>query len=407
MAAGRRAGELEERQDRAGRRALVAVVEVVDVGLVEVHGLLDEPQAERARVEVDVARSVAGDRRDVVQAFECHVRATVARRDPDPFPRPSPLAAVAALWEGRAMTSHHSASRVPARPRRPPDLRRGPRRRRSREPRARAARHARLHVRADRPSAGRVSVTGPTTIAENGDIAGFYTDAAGRSHGFVRDATTGAFTDVDVPGARDTYVLGLNAHGARLGDLHRRGGRAARLRARRGRLSDDRRAGRRQHVAGDVGVRHRPGHRGRHDPRRRHGGRRVGDAAGASHGFLLRPGQPRVDLDAPGASTAMDPIFQTEGGTGAIRSNARGDVVGYFIRAEARRRWRRSTPAPTACATGSGSRCCRRARSRRRRSRSTRRATSAASRSASTASPATAGSGRTARTSASIRRRCC
>ncbi len=28
----------------------------------------------------------------------------------------------------------------------------------------------------------------------------------------------------------------------------------------------------------------------------------------------------------------MDPVFQTEGGTGAIRSNARGDVVGYFIR---------------------------------------------------------------------------
>src|SRR5436189_2767134 len=66
-------------------------------------------------------------------------------------------------------------------------------------------------VRIDHPRAD--SVTGPTTINENGDVAGFYTDAAGRSHGFVRDATTRAFTDIDVPGARDTYVLGLNAHG--------------------------------------------------------------------------------------------------------------------------------------------------------------------------------------------------
>ena len=70
--AARGARELEERQDRAGRAALVAVVQVVDVGLVEVDGLLDQPQAEHARVEVDVARRVRGDRGDVVQAFECH-----------------------------------------------------------------------------------------------------------------------------------------------------------------------------------------------------------------------------------------------------------------------------------------------------------------------------------------------
>ena len=62
---------------------LVAVVEVVDVGLVEVHGLLDQPQPEHARVEVDVARRVGGDRRDVVQALECHaVNGSGARRGP-------------------------------------------------------------------------------------------------------------------------------------------------------------------------------------------------------------------------------------------------------------------------------------------------------------------------------------
>jgi hypothetical protein len=66
------AGELEEGQDRAGRAALVAEVQVVDVGLVEVDRLLDEAQPEQARVEVDVAWSVAGDGGDVVQALECH-----------------------------------------------------------------------------------------------------------------------------------------------------------------------------------------------------------------------------------------------------------------------------------------------------------------------------------------------
>jgi hypothetical protein len=55
-----------------------------------------------------------------------------------------------------------------------------------------------------------------------------------------------------------------------------------------------------------------------------------GTAAGASHGFLLRADGTRTDLDAPGASTATDPIFQIEGGTSAIRANLRGDVVGSY-----------------------------------------------------------------------------
>ena len=49
-----------------GVAALVAEVQVVDVGLIEVDRLLDQAQAEHARVEVDVARGVRGDRRDVV-----------------------------------------------------------------------------------------------------------------------------------------------------------------------------------------------------------------------------------------------------------------------------------------------------------------------------------------------------
>jgi hypothetical protein len=66
--------------------------------------------------------------------------------------------------------------------------------------------------RIDDPKAG--STTSVTTIAENGDMVGLYTDAAGRNHGFVRSAAGGTFSDVDYPGARDTYVAGLNVHGA-------------------------------------------------------------------------------------------------------------------------------------------------------------------------------------------------
>jgi hypothetical protein len=72
-------GELEERQDRPRVTALVAEVEVVDVRRVEVDGLLHEPQAQEPRVEVHVARGVAGDRSDVVQPFERHAGASSHR----------------------------------------------------------------------------------------------------------------------------------------------------------------------------------------------------------------------------------------------------------------------------------------------------------------------------------------
>src|SRR5918999_314109 len=72
-----RAGELEERHDRPRAPLLVAVVEVVDVGLVVVDGLLDEPQTEHLDVEVDVALGIARDRRHVVDAFQAH-RTTVS-----------------------------------------------------------------------------------------------------------------------------------------------------------------------------------------------------------------------------------------------------------------------------------------------------------------------------------------
>src|ERR1044072_1383757 len=162
-------------------------------------------------------------------------------------------------------------------------------------------------VRIDHPRAA--SVTGLTTIVSSGDVAGFYTDAVGRSHGFVRDAASGPFPDVDVPGARDTYVLGLNAHGAVSGTFVDPAG------AQHGFVRDD--AGLRTiDVPGAVSTSPATSEFGtglgtavgtiRDD------GAVVGawgTAAGASHGFLLEPGRARGDLAPPGALTAMGPPF--------------------------------------------------------------------------------------------------
>ena len=71
-ATGRGARVLEEGQVHPGRAVLVAVEEVVDGRVVLVDRALDHPQAEQARVELDVPGGVAGDRSDVVDALEPH-----------------------------------------------------------------------------------------------------------------------------------------------------------------------------------------------------------------------------------------------------------------------------------------------------------------------------------------------
>ena len=68
-----RAGVLEEGDVAPGATDLVGVEEVVDRRVVLVHRLLDEPEAEHARVEIDVARRVARDAGDVVDTVESHV----------------------------------------------------------------------------------------------------------------------------------------------------------------------------------------------------------------------------------------------------------------------------------------------------------------------------------------------
>ena len=71
-ASARRAGILEEGDVGAGGAALVGVEEVVDGRIVLVHRLLDEAETESAGVEVDVARRVGRDARDVMDPFELH-----------------------------------------------------------------------------------------------------------------------------------------------------------------------------------------------------------------------------------------------------------------------------------------------------------------------------------------------
>jgi hypothetical protein len=68
---------LEKRDVAAGCPGLVGVEEVVDGRVVLIHRLLDESEAQDTRVEVDVARRVAGDARDVVDSVQPD-RASVA-----------------------------------------------------------------------------------------------------------------------------------------------------------------------------------------------------------------------------------------------------------------------------------------------------------------------------------------
>ena len=53
-----------------------------------------------------------------------------------------------------------------------------------------------------------ISTAFPFGIDTAGDIAGFYLDTKGVSHGFVRTAANGTFTSFDMSGA-DTAPLGL------------------------------------------------------------------------------------------------------------------------------------------------------------------------------------------------------
>src|SRR5262249_49032741 len=61
-----RQSEWKEGDERARLSGLIAIVEVIRTRIIEVDRLLDEPEAENARVEVDVGLRIDGNGRDVV-----------------------------------------------------------------------------------------------------------------------------------------------------------------------------------------------------------------------------------------------------------------------------------------------------------------------------------------------------
>src|SRR6185295_19824057 len=93
---------------------LVGVEEVVDGRVVLVHRFLDEPEAEDANVEVDVARSVGGDARDVVDTLELHQPFGLYRGGHDPGmaltarvrPAAGELEGALVLFHGRGADEH-------------------------------------------------------------------------------------------------------------------------------------------------------------------------------------------------------------------------------------------------------------------------------------------------------------
>jgi hypothetical protein len=76
---GQRPGVLEEGEVGAGASHLVAVEEVVHARIVLVDRLRGQTEPEHARVEVDVPRGIARDRRDVVDAVESHVASFLSK----------------------------------------------------------------------------------------------------------------------------------------------------------------------------------------------------------------------------------------------------------------------------------------------------------------------------------------
>jgi hypothetical protein len=73
-------------------------------------------------------------------------------------------------------------------------------------------------VSIDAPGAGTGQGQGtfPLAINRSGVIVGYFTDASGMEHGFIR-AANGAFTTVDVPGALGTQITTVNSLGLAAG----------------------------------------------------------------------------------------------------------------------------------------------------------------------------------------------
>lgn len=58
----------KEGHDTARRIRFIAIEQMVDIGVLEVDGLLDKAKAKKANVEIEIALCVGGDRAYVVDA---------------------------------------------------------------------------------------------------------------------------------------------------------------------------------------------------------------------------------------------------------------------------------------------------------------------------------------------------
>jgi hypothetical protein len=169
-----------------------------------------------------------------------------------------------------------------------------------------------------------------TSVLADGTAVGSYTDSAGAAHGFIRQPL-GGLPYYDVPGAAATFLTGIDAQGVMSGTFADATG------AQHGFVRDASGVLRQIDIPGAVATTGAMSEfgtgLGTAVATTSADGTVVGDwgdGAGASHGFLLgREGQ-RTDLDAPGASTAFDPLVKLEGGTIAIRMNSSGTVVGSY-----------------------------------------------------------------------------
>jgi YD repeat-containing protein len=173
----------------------------------------------------------------------------------------------------------------------------------------------------DAPGAGAAEFP---RINDRGQIVGSYVDAAGASHGFVRDAR-GRLTVIAIPGAKETAPLAINNGGVIVGNTC-----AERPCARRrGFLRDARGRFKTISVPGSVqtqayGI----------DDR----GRVVGDyldAAGAGHGYLWEKGR-FTTIDVRDAAATTITALNERGEMVGLYFDAAGTSHGFFRSARGR-----------------------------------------------------------------------
>jgi endoglycosylceramidase len=168
-----------------------------------------------------------------------------------------------------------------------------------------------------------------------GQVVGRFTDAAGREHGFLR-SSDGQFSAVDVPGAGHTQVNGINNAGQIVGSFHSgmgeykgrffdaRGYRHGFLRSREGRFSS-------------VDV---PNARDTQALGINDAGQVVGKFTGAAdpmgvyHGFLRSPDGRYSLIDAPGAAKTYAAKINNAGQIAGTFKDAAGRYHGYLRSAD-------------------------------------------------------------------------